>query len=157
MPEPYVIRPAQPAEAAILSDLALRSKAYWDYHPNLLEAVRPELTLTPDYIRTNPVYILEIDQSIKGFYALRHLPDEAVDLEFLFIDPEVIGGGYGRKMWQHAVQTAKQHGCRYMFIDSDPYAETFYQAMGAQRIAHSESPAHPGSMIPLMRYALNGQ
>lgn len=148
------IRPAQPEEAPNLSSLALRSKAYWDYSPGFIEAHRDDLTITPDYIQSCPVFVLEEHGNLIGFYALHDLDDGAVDLEYLFVDPEAIGGGYGRKLWQHAVQTAKQFGYRYIFIDSDPYAETFYEAMGAQRIGQSESPVQPGIMQPLMRYTL---
>lgn len=148
------IRPAHADEASQLSNLALRSKAYWDYSPGFVEAHRDDLTITPEYIETYPVYVLEDDGQIIGFYGLHDLDDGAVDLEYLFVDPEAIGGGYGRKLWQHAIQTARNHGYRYMFIDSDPYAETFYEAMGAQRIGQSESPVQPGIMQPLMRYTL---
>lgn len=153
MTDPFLIRPARPDEAAALTELALRSKAYWEYAPTLLEAHREDLTLTAEYILTCPVYVLEVETHLIGFYALHNLDDGAVELQHLFVDPEAIGGGYGRKLWQHAVQTAKHLGFRYMFIDSDPYAETFYQAMGAQRIGQSESSV-PGIMQPLMRYTL---
>ena len=41
------IRSARPEEAETLSALALRSKAYWGYPADFMEACREELTLTP--------------------------------------------------------------------------------------------------------------
>lgn len=64
------IRRARVDEAALLSDLALRSKAHWGYDVAFLEACRPLLTLTADYVATHPVYILEQDGAVAGFYGL---------------------------------------------------------------------------------------
>jgi hypothetical protein len=41
-----------------------------------------------------------------------------------------------------------------MFIASDPFAEPFYRAMGAERIGETPSDAIPGRLIPLLMYAL---
>ena len=37
-PRPYTIRNARPQEAEWLSELAVRSKGYWGYSPEFLEA-----------------------------------------------------------------------------------------------------------------------
>jgi hypothetical protein len=43
-----------------------------------------------------------------------------------------------------------------MILQSDPHAEGFYLAMGAQRIGQSESTVTPGRMLPLLRLVLDG-
>ena len=44
-----------------------------------------------------------------------------------------------------------------MSIQSDPYAEGFYLAMGAVRVGELESTVTPGRMLPLLRFDLGKQ
>jgi GNAT superfamily N-acetyltransferase len=72
----------------------------------------------------------------------------------LFVEPWAIGRGYGKRLWRHAVEVARTLGCRRLRIESDPFAEAFYHAMGAERIGEAPSEAIPGRMIPLLTYWL---
>jgi GNAT superfamily N-acetyltransferase len=150
---PPVIRPARPDEAAHLSDLAFRSKGYWPYDAAFLEACRAELTLTPEYIDTHPVYLCETEGRIVGFYALDDQPPGG-ELDDLFVEPDAIGQGYGKRLFLHATETAKRRGWSFMRIESDPHAEPFYLAMGAIRVGEVPSGSIPGRVIPLCRLAL---
>lgn len=147
------IRPARPEEAALLSDLALRSKGYWPYDAAFLEACRAELTLSPAYIDTHPVYVCEEQGRIIGFYALNDKPPGG-ELDDLFVEPDAIGRGYGKRLFLHVVDTAKRRGWSEMMIEADPYAEPFYRAMGAVRVGDVPSGSIPGRVIPLCRLAL---
>jgi len=80
--------------------------------------------------------------------------DNAVELECLFVEERIIGEDTGKKLWQHAIQTAREQGFEQMFINSDPHTEDFYYAMGAMRIGQSESAIMPGRMLPLMQFNL---
>lgn len=147
------IRRALPEEAWALSQLALRSKAYWGYDSAFVEDCRAALTLTPTEIASTAVYALEEDGAVVGFYGLRPL-DEGVELAYLFVDADLIGCGRGRRLWRHAVETARELGYQFMLVESDPHAEGFYLAMGAERIGERRSPVRPGRLLPLLRYAL---
>jgi GNAT superfamily N-acetyltransferase len=152
--EMRLIRRANPAEAAVLSALALRSKAHWGYDADFLEASRDDLTLSPDEVATSTVFIYDGEAGPAGFYRL--LPgdgNEAV-LDDLFVEPAAMGQGVGRALWQHAVATATALGFAEIVFQSDPHAEGFYLAMGAVRAGLSESTVIPGRMLPLMRYPL---
>src|SRR5438270_9194878 len=127
------IRPALPEEAQLLSELALRAKGHWGYDQDFLEACRSELTLTPDYIAAAPVFVLEEEAQVIGFYGLREQGDE-LELLYLFVEPSAINRGYGKRLWKHAVELAAKRGFREISIESDPYAEAFYRAMGAQPV-----------------------
>ncbi|HLU10477.1 MAG TPA: GNAT family N-acetyltransferase [Oceanobacillus sp.] len=149
------IRRARPGEAEQLSALALRSKAHWNYDPEFLEACRKELTVTADFINSNAVYVVEEAGRAAGFYAIRTCTEsDGGILEFLYVEPESIGMGYGKGLWDHAVETARKLGLSSFTLEADPNAEAFYRAMGAERIGERESPAQPGRMLPLMRYNL---
>ena len=148
------IRPARADEAGLLSDLALRSKAHWGYDADFLEACRGELTISEDYIRGAPVFVLEEDGRVVGFYGLREQGTE-LELLYLFVEPTAIGGGHGKRLWEHAVETAARLGFQTLTIESDPYAEAFYLAMGARRVGEVSSTLRPGRTLPLLEFCLD--
>ena len=53
------LRPAQPGEAAILTDLALLSKASWGYDAAFMARCRKVMTISPEDIRRHPYYLAE--------------------------------------------------------------------------------------------------
>ena len=145
------IRPALKQEAQLLSDLALRSKGHWGYDAAFLEACRPELTLSPDYIIDSPVFVLEEADRIVGFYGLREQGDE-LDLTYLFVEPSAINRGYGRLLWEHLVETALRLGFQRISIESDPYAENFYKTMGARRVGSVRSSVGSERLLPHLHF-----
>jgi ribosomal protein S18 acetylase RimI-like enzyme len=151
-PEP-VLRPALPSEADDITALTLRSKAYWGYDREVLERMRPMLTMNPDQIRDGGVVVAEQDGTMLGYYQLRGEPPDG-ELVDLFIDPRLIGTRLGRMLWQHAVASALNRGFRTLSLESDPHAEPFYLRMGAQRIGERE--VTPGRVLPVMRARLTG-
>ncbi|HEX2914339.1 MAG TPA: GNAT family N-acetyltransferase [Chloroflexia bacterium] len=153
----FNIRRARPEEAALLTEITLRSKAHWGYSQPFMEAARPSLTLQPDYIKANSVYLLETGAEVAGYYSLLPKGNNVVELDFLFIDPRYIGQGIGRKLWSHAVKIARQSGYSSMLIEADPNAEAFYQKMGALSVGERESSViaqFPGRKLPLLEYKL---
>ena len=150
-----IIRPARTDEAEYLTELTMRSKAHWGYDADFLAACRPGLTITPDYIASLPVYVAESAGTVIGFYSLaEEIPDQQVELDFLFLAPEAIGKGVGKRLWQHAVASAHQHGYHLMSIVADPNAEAFYQRMGAVTVGAVPSDAKVGRTLPLLHFSL---
>jgi len=90
----------------------------------------------------------------QGFTGWLHQDDGMAELDALFVEPAATGQGVGRCLWRHAVSTAATLGCSEMVWQSDPQAEGFYFAMGAQRAGDAESTVTPGRMLPLMRFRL---
>jgi GNAT superfamily N-acetyltransferase len=133
--------------------LALRSKAFWGYDAAFMAACVPALTLAADRIAAEPFFVLEAGGEVLGYAGLRI---DAADAELtnLFVEPGAIGRGYGKQLWQHTVSVARELGARCLRIESDPFAEPFYRAMGAERIGETPSDAIPGRMLPLLRYVL---
>ncbi|MBV9788880.1 MAG: GNAT family N-acetyltransferase [Chloroflexi bacterium] len=147
------IRRAVFEEARQIGELALRSKAYWGYDAEFMAACRPLLMLPPEYIAGHPVFVIEAQGEIVGFYSLAGVETE-VELDHLFIDPSAIGRGYGKRLFRHAVATAAQLGFRQMVIESDPHAEPFYQTMGAVRFGERLSSVGTDRRLPLLRLNL---
>jgi len=147
------IRQAIAAEAGLLTELALRSKGYWGYDAEFLQDCRIDLTLTPEFLASSPVFLIEEQGRIAGFYSLEGRGTE-VELLHLFVEPWAIRRGFGGRLFRHAVETARASGFEQLVIGSDPYALEFYEAMGARRVGHVASIVRPGRMLPLLHYPL---
>ncbi len=148
------IRPAKLSEADLLTELALRSKGHWGYDSQFIEDCRIDLTITREYVASRPVFVIEEQGRVVGFYSLERQANNDVELMHLFVEPAAIGGGYGKRLWRHAVETARQLGFQEMVIGSDPSAEAFYKAMGARRVGEVASIVRSGRMLPLLRFTL---
>ncbi len=154
MPLSTNIRRALFDEAALISELALRSKAHWGYDSQFIEDCRSELTLTPASVADGLVYVAEHDGRVVGFYSLFRLSLTDVELSHLFVEPDFIGRGCGRLLWQHAVECAARLGCARLTIESDPSAEPFYLKVGARRAGEKASTLRPGRRLSLLSYSI---
>ena len=148
-----MIRPARPGEAEALTDLALRSKAYWGYDAAFMAACRAELTVTPAQAASGLVQVYEEGGRALGFYLLE-VRNGSADVAMLFVEPAAIGRGIGRALWQHLVAEARRLELAKVTIESDPNAEAFYRAMGATTVGTAPSASIPGRRLPLMELAL---
>ncbi|MFG3433140.1 GNAT family N-acetyltransferase [Lysinibacillus fusiformis] len=147
-------RRAQVADSIILSNLAYRSKAYWGYTEDFLQKCKEKdaLTVTKDYIENNSVYLIESDNKVIAFYSFA-INEQKLDA--LFLDPDYIGKGLGKIIWNHLLNKAKELELREFTIDSDPNAEGFYLKMGALNIGSTLSTVFPDRSLPLMKVKVN--
>ncbi len=150
------IRRAAPEEAARLSELAMRSKAFWGYGPEFMAACRDELTLSPKYVETTPTFLATTGDVPIGFYALERVSPSRVELGFLFVEPEAIGHGHGRRLIEHAKAEARAAGYVTMVIQGDPNAERFYRAAGGCLAGTRASRSIPGRKLPMFHVDLQG-
>jgi GNAT superfamily N-acetyltransferase len=118
-----------------------------------LEACREELTLTPGFIGSHPVFVFDVGGIIAGFYALSGSPPVG-ELRDLFVDPPFIGEGIGGSLWDHAIDVARFEGFESLLIDADPNAVSFYASRGAVVVGESPSGSIPNRMLPQMRVAV---
>lgn len=146
-----VIRPARPEEAAALTALALRSKAYWGYDEAFMAACRDELTVAGDEVTDRRTVVAQAPdgERLLGFATLEGYPPHG-ELGMLFVDPGAIGRGVGRLLFGHVAATAARLGFTRLSIDADPNAEPFYRAMGAVTVGRTPSGSIAGRTLPLM-------
>jgi N-acetylglutamate synthase-like GNAT family acetyltransferase len=151
------VRVAAQDEAAAISALAVRSKAHWGYSDDFMQACRGELTYSEAQIGSTSFdfRICEVAGRIAGFYALEFLKPEEAELEALFVEPELVGRGFGRMLIEHAKKNATASGIRQLVIQGDPNATDFYEAAGGVRAGQRESGSIPGRYLPLFRIDLN--
>ena len=99
------------------------------------------------------MYLVETDRRAQGFYYLKD-SDGVCWLEDLFVEPDAMGKGYGKRLFEHAQQMARAAGYSEIQWESDPNAEAFYLKMGAERIGEKHSLLIKGRVLPQMRIVL---
>jgi GNAT superfamily N-acetyltransferase len=151
---PCHLRPARPAEAAHLTDLALLSKASWGYDATFMARCRKVMTISPEDIRRHPYYVAETDQNrMAGFYGFA-MVDGLLNLDWLFVAPDQFRRGIGTHLFRHAAALARGLGFAYFQITSDPHAEDFYRRQGAIVAGAVPSDLSPARYLPLLRFDL---
>jgi ribosomal protein S18 acetylase RimI-like enzyme len=148
-----VFRDARDNEAGLLGEVALRSKGHWGYGEDFLEECRAELTFRPEDVAARRIVVADSSAGVVGFYSIDGQPPSG-ELGNLWVIPERIGTGLGRKLWQHAVATAGKAGYASLRIEADPNAVGFYTAMGAEQIGEVPSGSIPGRALPLLAFRL---
>jgi GNAT superfamily N-acetyltransferase len=126
------LRAARPDEAEALSGLVMRSKAYWGYDEAFLAACREDLRLRRDDVAARRAVVADRDGLVVGMATLEGDPPDG-RLGLLFVEPDAIGRGVGRALYGHVLREAGRLGFVRVEIESDPHAEAFYRAMGAER------------------------
>jgi len=147
------LRPATHDDTEALSALALRSKAHWGYDEQFMERAAAELVVTRADLATRRVVLAEgPGGELLGFTSLL-LDGPDPEIEMMFVEPAAIGTGVGRVLLGDALEAARAAGVGHVLVQSDPQAEGFYRAQGAERIGERESPS-TGRSLPLLRWAL---
>lgn len=149
-------RAARLDEDEMLSGLTRRAIGSWGYDANFMVWADPALTLTSEIIATQPIFVLEEEGRAAGFYGLRGNAPE-VELRYMMVEPAHQRTGHGRRLWQHAAETARRLGASVLTVDSDPFAIGFYRSMGA--VVVGQRPWSPLSLptwrITMLRFDLS--
>ena len=150
------IRRATPDEAGTLTAIAHAAKRHWNYPEKWIAQWTFDLTITPDFIANNEVYVAVVDGDIAGCCALV-VGDSLAELEHMWIDPQQMGKGVGRSLFEYTKQRAQEMGLIELELSADPNAEGFYQRMGAKRIGEiqADMDGQP-RVLPRMKIELGG-
>lgn len=132
------IRRATAEESSALTQIAQDAKRHWGYPEHWIQHWQDDLTISREYLATNPTFVAANDDQILGFYALTIRRDKA-ELDHLWVAPEHIGSGVGKELFLHAMQSAARRNVSEIEILADPNAEGFYRKMGAHRIGETVS------------------
>lgn len=143
---------AVPGDAPALTDIARASKAHWGYGADLLDLWDSQLTVSPEFVRDQVVWVAVVGGRPVGFYALV-AGDHEWEIEHLWVRPEWIGRGIGRALFEHAVAEAAPTGATALRVVSDPHAEGFYLHMGARHVGEEDS-VPEGRRLPVLVFEL---
>lgn len=128
---------ARPEDAEALTEIAFAAKRHWGYPESWMQGWRDVLTVTPKLVSENPTFSATEDDRLVGFCSLTTEPRP--DLTHLWVLPAVMGRGFGRALFEHAVSEARALGWASFEIEADPNAEGFYLHLGAKRIGTNVS------------------
>src|SRR6187431_2316210 len=105
-----IIRRAEVGEHEALTELALRSvQQGWGYSDEFMAWEPEAITVSPSHISDAITNVLEQGSRVVGLYVLKGEPPE-MELSRMMVEPYAIGTGCGRRMWDHAVETARKLG-----------------------------------------------
>ena len=134
----------------LLTNIALLSKAHWGYSNELIDSWRGDLTVTSKMIEDVFVYKFVQNDKIAGYYILNQPIENNIELEMLFILPEFIGKGIGKKLLLHAFTKALNLNANELTLLADPNAVAFYESQGFIIIDKKES-IIPNRFLPIMQ------
>lgn len=153
-----IVREAVLDESQILTDISYAAKRYWNYPKEYFEIWKDELTITPEYIQSNKVFVAEVDEQVVGYFSLVEVKNDfwagkvfvkaGFWLEHIFIQPEYIGRGIGTQLINYLEVMCSELGIDKVRIFSDPNANGFYDKMNARYVGESPSSIE-GRMVSL--------
>ena len=128
-----LIRRASLEDAKQLTYITITSKRYWNYPEKWIQLWLPQLTISPQYISENEVWIAAKNKKSVAYYSLKY-DGEYLWLDNLWVLPEHTGQGIGRTLFQHALERSGARGVSILKIEADPNAQRFYEKMGAHKV-----------------------
>ena len=151
----YYIRLAETSDAERLTNLAVSSESYWRYDDNFMNKFREVYRVTEELIKNNATFMLFQGDSLIGFYLI--ISKEEINLlEYFYIDPQLIGKGFGKIMWEHMIDFCKFNEIKEIDFVTSPQAKMFYQKLGAKQVGEVESVLREGRIIPKLIYKIEG-
>ncbi len=148
------IRRVNPSEAGTLTQIALSAKRHWGYPARWMELWTPELTFNFAYFENNESWAAELGGQPVAFFTLID-KDGVAWLENLWVMPDFIGQGIGKRLFLHACEQARLRGYTIMQLEADPNAAGFYEKMGMRQFSERryELDGQP-RVLPLMELKL---
>jgi GNAT superfamily N-acetyltransferase len=127
---PTTIRTAVAAERGALEALQRRSSVHQPMYREQLEAHPDAIELPVEQIEAGHVRVAERDGVVVGFAVLFERVGTACELDGLFVEPDGMRGGVGRRLVQDAVDVARARGAATIDVVANPQAIAFYEAVG---------------------------
>ena len=151
--EPAVlIRHGRADEGDRLKAIAIASKGFWGYEPERVRAWADQGDFTPAALAALALFVGECD-GVPIAWASVELRDEVAWLADLWVEPEWIGKGVGRRLFRRAAEHARLSGARAMEWEAEANAVGFYEKVGAREVR--EGASEWGRTLSVMRVELD--
>lgn len=124
------------------------SKAHWGYSDVQLADWEQELTIDEAHLQACRVFSAQLAGALVGFYSLA-FAERRIYMENLFVAPACMSKGYGKALFDHAVEQARDAGGLELWLRADPHAAAFYNRMGMRQVGLTPG-SGPGRFLPLM-------
>lgn len=130
MDEPLAIRHGEPVEREALEGLQRRASLANAGDRDALNADPDAIHLPIEQLEARQVFVAQRGHAIAGFAAVLPREDGDVELDGLFVEPELWKSGVGKALVFHCVSYAREQGARALHVVGNPHAERFYTACG---------------------------
>jgi GNAT superfamily N-acetyltransferase len=104
-------------------------------------AAGPPADLAPPH---GVLFLAAVDGAPAGLGGVRHLDTDVAEVKSMYVAPAYRGSGLGRRILAHLDQTAAEHGCSAVRLDTSDYltpAVGLYRAAGYREVpAYNENP-----------------
>ena len=132
------LRLARPEEHDELEELQRRASLELPEYRDQLIANPDAIHLPPAQIANGQVIVAELDGEVAGFAAV-----VGGELDGLFVEPDLWGGGIGRALVNAATHEARKRGLALKVI-ANPRARRFYEQCGFSVEGEVETRFGPG-------------
>ncbi len=150
-------REIRTSDREMMNTLMRAGKGYWGYPEEGLDRFMATFGIRDESYYQNAFgFMAEEKGKVIGYYAFKTDEGEPM-LDDFFLDTQLIGKGYGRKLWDHCIEQARAKGWESFSFWSDPNSRPFYEHMGAVTIDHRPMVTMPGLMAPIMRYVVDSK
>jgi N-acetylglutamate synthase-like GNAT family acetyltransferase len=146
----FLIRRAVISEQKELEALQLRASLTNAGDRDALLAHPDAIELPIDQIAAGAVFVSERNGAIVGFAALLPRPDGNLELDALFVDPDVRRCGVGRSLVDHCVQIVRAQGSAALCVIGNPHAYDFYSACGFNVVGTTQTRFGSGLLMQKM-------
>lgn len=95
------------------------------------------------------VFVAEEDGARLGFAAILSRDDGDVELDGLFVEPNLWRSGVGRRLIEHCARVSREMGAAALHVVGNPHAEAFYLACGFVVVGAGETRFGPSILMTL--------
>lgn len=124
------IRFAQESEKMILEELQRRASLNNIGDREAILENPGAISLPLEQIIAGQVFVAERDNAIVGFAAVLPRTDGGLELDGLFVEPNIWKSGVGRALVEYCSNFGVSLGVKTLHVVGNPHAEGFYAACG---------------------------
>ena len=143
------IRPAHASERRALERLQHRSSMHQPMYRAQLAANPDAIELPAEQIATGLVRVAEQDGVVVGFAVLLERSGDACELDGLFVEPDRMRAGVGRRLVEDAKRIARERGATRIDVVANPQAVAFYDAVGFTPAGEAQTRFGPAPRMSL--------
>src|SRR4051812_20601713 len=148
-PDAVTIRPARASEREELERLQRRASLHQPMYRRQLAAHPDAIALPAAQIAAGAGRVAEQDGAIVGFAVLLDRDDDGCEVDGLFVEPERMRAGAGRRLVEDATRLARERGATRIDVVANPQALAFYEAVGFTRVGAAQTRFGPAPRMSL--------
>lgn len=141
------IRQARESEQKSLEALQWRASLGNPGDREALLANPDAIELPLEQIRNGQVFVAEAAGSVLGFAAILPREDGDVELDGLFVEPDLWRRGVGLKLVDHCAAEARSLGASAIHVIGHPDAEGFYKTCGFELTGTTQTRFGPALLM----------